>query len=394
MASIEKRDGKYVVRWLIYQNGKRGDRQRTFTMLRDANKFKAEIEADSAAGRQCEYSKVTLAAYLNDFFDTYSANLTGNTEHCNRHLMANHIIPRLGSIRVRDLTAMDIQKAYNDIMATPLRPAVSEIIKGVEIVVTPAKYYSAKSIVNIHGVLTKALKHACTVQRLIPFNPCDGVVLPKIQEYDAFVPTHEQMDALFVEMQKSRYYEAMLADALLGIRRAECLGLFWSDLNFTTHEILIQRSLIYDETNHTLALKEPKTKSSTRTLQMPPEFETVLKEMKRKRAKLELQNPEIFVRSPFVFVTERGLPIGPYNLSKEFKDVATAAGIPQMRLHDLRHTVTTYLLRAGLSPRAVQGVLGHKDAKFTLKRYAHILDEDKKEAASVIQNLYFKKESN
>jgi len=393
MASIEKRGGKYVVRWLIYQNGKRGDRQRTFDYFRDANKFKAEVEADSAAGRQCEYSKRTLAEYLHDYFDTFSANLTGNTEHCNRQYMENHIIPRLGNIRVRDLSAMDIQKAYNDIMSTPYRPAETKKINGIEITITPAKYYSAKTIVNIHGVLTKALKHASAVQRLIPFNPCDGVVLPKVEDFDAFVPTQEQMEKLMNTMRDSRYYEAILADALLGIRRGECLGLFWSDLNFVTHEILIQRALIYDEKTHQLTLKDPKSKSSRRTLQMPPEMETVLKELKKKRARIEIERADVFIRSPFVFVTEDGKPIRPTTLSKEFKEIATAAGVPQMRLHDLRHTVTTYLLRAGLSPRAVQGVLGHKDARFTMKRYAHILDEDKKQAASVIQSLYFKEES-
>lgn len=126
---------------------------------------------------------------------------------------------------------------------------------------------------------------------------------------------------------------------------------------------------------------------------MPPEMETVLKELKKKRARIEIERADVFTRSPFVFVTENGKPIRPTTLSKEFKEIAAAAGIPQMRLHDLRHTVTTYLLRAGLSPRAVQGVLGHKDARFTMKRYAHILDEDKKQAASVIQSLYFKEES-
>ena len=390
MASIEKRGGKYVVRWLIYLNGERGSRQRTFDMLRDANRFKAELEADSSAGRMCEYSKSTLAEYLRDFFDTFSANLTGNTEHCNRRYMENHIIPRIGNIRVRDLSAMDIQKAYNDIMSTPRRPAETKQIKGVEITVKPAQYYSAKTIVNIHGVLTKALKHACAIQRLIPFNPCDGVVLPKVEDYEAFVPSQEQMDKLMDVMRGSRFYEAILADALLGIRRGECLGLFWTDLNFVTHEIMIQRSLIYDESTHQLTLKDPKSKSSRRTLQMPPEMETVLKELKKKRVRIEIERADIFTRSPFVFVTEDGKPIRPTTLSKEFKEIATAAGIPQMRLHDLRHTVTTYLLRAGLSPRAVQGVLGHKDARFTMKRYAHILDDDKKQAASVIQSLYFK----
>jgi len=391
MASIEKRGGSYYVRWSTDENGKRKSHSKTFPMHRDAAAFKKQLEADSLTGRQCSYDTITLEKYLDEFFNTYSANLTGNTEHCNKRYMANHIVPRIGNVRLKDLTVMTIQQTYNDIMSTPRRPAEVEKIKGVDITVAPAQYYSAKTIVNIHGVLTKALKHACAIQRLIPFNPCDGVVLPKVEDYEGFVPSEAQMDKLMEVMRDSRYYEAILADALLGIRRGECLGLFWTDLNFTTHEILIQRALIYDEETHQLTLKDPKSKSSRRTLQMPPEMETVLKELKKKRARMEIERADIFTRSPFVFVTEDGKPIRPTTLSKEFKEIATAAGIPLMRLHDLRHTVTTYLLRAGLSPRAVQGVLGHKDARFTMKRYAHILDEDKKQAASVIQDLYFKK---
>lgn len=391
MASIEKRNGNYYVRWSTRDNGKRKAHCKMFPMHRDAAAFKKQLESDSLSGRQCSYDTITLAKYLDDFFKTYSANLTGNTEHCNKRYMANHIIPRIGNVRLKDLTVMTIQQTYNDIMSTPYRPAEVKKIKGVDIVVKPARFYSAKTIVNIHGVLTNALKHACAIQRLIPFNPCDGVVLPKIEDYEGFVPSETQMDKLMEMMRDSRFYEAILADALLGIRRGECLGLFWSDLDFTTHEILIQRALIYDEDTHQLTLKDPKSKSSRRTLQMPPEMETVLKELKKKRARMEIERADIFTRSPFVFVTEDGKPIRPTTLSKDFKEIAAAAGVPQMRLHDLRHTVTTYLLRAGLSPRAVQGVLGHKDARFTMKRYAHILDEDKKQAASVIQNLYFKK---
>ena len=241
----------------------------------------------------------------------------------------------------------------------------------------PRKILLLKTIANIHGVLTKALKHASSVQRLIPYNPCDGVVLPKHEDYDAFVQAQEQMERLMDAMRESRYFEAILADALLGIRRGECFGHLGSNLNFMTHEILIQRSLIYDEDTHLLTLRDPKSKSSRRTQQMPPEMETVLIELKKKHARIEIERADMFIRSPFVFVTEEGKPIRPTTLSKEFKEIAAAAGVPQMRLHDLRHTVTTYLLRAGLSPRTVQGVLGHKDARFNMKRYAHILDDDK-----------------
>jgi integrase len=62
-----------------------------------------------------------------------------------------------------------------------------------------------------------------------------------------------------------------------------------------------------------------------------------------------------------------------------------------MRLHDLRHTVVTYLIESGLSPKTVQEFVGHTDARFTLKQYAHVVNESKRKSSQVISDLYFGK---
>ena len=68
---------------------------------------------------------------------------------------------------------------------------------------------------------------------------------------------------------------------------------------------------------------------------------------------------------------------------------AKAVGLTGMRLHDLRHTVVTYMLDAGESPRTVQEFVGHADPGFMLRQYAHVLEKSKKQASdALMRNLF------
>jgi integrase len=83
--------------------------------------------------------------------------------------------------------------------------------------------------------------------------------------------------------------------------------------------------------------------------------------------------------------------VRPAKLTGCYKQAAAKAGFPKMRLHDLRHTVVTYLIESGLSPKTVQEFVGHMDARFTLKQYAHIANESKRKSSQIISDLYFGK---
>ncbi|MCX4389143.1 tyrosine-type recombinase/integrase [Micromonospora peucetia] len=72
-----------------------------------------------------------------------------------------------------------------------------------------------------------------------------------------------------------------------------------------------------------------------------------------------------------VFPSERGTPIEPTNLSRSFARLREAAGLPGVRLHDLRHTVVSLLMELGVPPHVVQAIARHADVKITLKVYAH-----------------------
>jgi integrase len=77
-----------------------------------------------------------------------------------------------------------------------------------------------------------------------------------------------------------------------------------------------------------------------------------------------------------------GRPIDPRNFLRYFKKVLKLAGLPDIRLHDARHTFATMMLELGESPKTVQTILGHSRVAITLDIYSHVSLELEKKAAA------------
>ncbi|WP_328849016.1 tyrosine-type recombinase/integrase [Micromonospora zamorensis] len=80
---------------------------------------------------------------------------------------------------------------------------------------------------------------------------------------------------------------------------------------------------------------------------------------------------EVWEDRDLVFPSERGTPMEPTNLSRSFARLRETAGLPGVRLHDLRHTVVSLLMELGVPPHVVQAIARQADVKITLKVYAH-----------------------
>jgi integrase len=87
-----------------------------------------------------------------------------------------------------------------------------------------------------------------------------------------------------------------------------------------------------------------------------------------------------------IFTTTRGEPINEeYLVKKHFKPLLREAGLPNIRLYDLRHTSATLALTVGVAPKVVSEQLGHASAAFTLDTYSHVLPDMQDEAASKME---------
>ena len=82
-----------------------------------------------------------------------------------------------------------------------------------------------------------------------------------------------------------------------------------------------------------------------------------------------------------VFTTPVGTPVDPRNDYREFKKLLGRAGLPSVRLHDLRHTAASLLVAQGVPPRVVMEILGHSQIALTMNTYSHVAPEVSREAA-------------
>jgi integrase len=89
-----------------------------------------------------------------------------------------------------------------------------------------------------------------------------------------------------------------------------------------------------------------------------------------------------------VFCDACGNPAQGSSLKDVLHDALAAAGLPRMRIHDLRHTAATHLLTRGVHPKIVQELLGHSTITLTLDTYSHVTPTLSREAAKEMESLF------
>ena len=385
MAWIEKRKNSYRVRYYVYENGERLQRSEAFPTAKAAKEFASKVEYQLDTG-QYSYSRGrTLEDVLLEWLEVYCVHLRPNSLADMESAVKIHIIPYIGKVPLENVTTGMIQKLYNNMMKREWKPAVYKEINGMKVEVSPAKTYSAKTVRNVHSALKQALDQAVRTN-LISKNPCDYVQLPKKQSIDYVIPTPEQLGTLLKALEKYDTYYAILTCAVLGCRRGEALGLQWQDIDFVNNTVSIKRAYIYNALTHKNEIGELKTNNSRRILPLPEMLKTELLKLKKKNEKICKM---IGIEIPYLNITPTGDMLTPNTCSHHFHMAAQEVGLQGMRLHDLRHTVVTYMLDAGENPRTVQEFVGHSDPGFMLRQYAHVLDKSKKEASdALMRNLF------
>lgn len=109
-----------------------------------------------------------------------------------------------------------------------------------------------------------------------------------------------------------------------------------------------------------------------------------------KQLETKLQMGEVWKEHDLVFCTSLGTPLNPNRALELFKRLLKKAGLPDMRLHELRHSIATILLSMGVHPKVVQELLGHNNISMTMDVYSHVLPGMQQEAISRLNNTLAK----
>ncbi|MGA5764013.1 site-specific integrase [Nonomuraea bangladeshensis] len=163
----------------------------------------------------------------------------------------------------------------------------------------------------------------------------------------------------------------------LGLRRGELLGLRWEDVDLDEGTLEVVQTL--QRVGGELRFVRPKTENSERTIPLPEICVDALEEHRRRQLAERSDAWPDWEDHGLVFPSRRGTPMEPDNLHRSWGAVRKAAGLGEMRLHDMRHTCVSLLLDLGVPPHIVREIVGHSDIEVTMTIYAHAsLDEKRK----------------
>lgn len=158
-----------------------------------------------------------------------------------------------------------------------------------------------------------------------------------------------------------------------GMRVGELTGLHWSEVNFEQATLTIKYNLY--RLNHEYRLTTPKTKSSARTITLPPQVIEMLREQKAWQEKRKAEVGDLWIERRAVFTGQYGEYLSKTHLNTEFKKLLKKHDFPDVHLHDLRHANASLLINMGVPVKVISEHLGHCDTRTTENIYAHIFNE-------------------
>jgi integrase len=320
-------------------------------------------------GTYCQPSKRTLAAYFEVWLADVKTRVTPRTHERYAEIIRKNIAPLLGNTLLKDLQPTAISQAWATLLESGHR-------KGGGL--------SAGTVKHCHRLLKSALKQAMLWggDWAIPRNPCDAVKPPKAKPKKMNTYGTEQVVDLIEAMRSSRMFCAVLLGVMCGLRRGEIAALRWGQVDLQNGSIQIVQSA---EQTRALGVryKEPKSGHGRKVALSP----MVIEELRahRLRQAEELLRLGIKVTDDsFVCAREDGLPLQPQTLTFEWKRLVAKTGLPRIRLHDLRHTHATAMLREGVHPKIASERLGHSKVGMTLDLYSHVLPGMQEDAVAKV----------
>jgi integrase len=175
--------------------------------------------------------------------------------------------------------------------------------------------------------------------------------------------------------------------ATSGLRIGEALGLKWSDIDFGSRTLMVRRSLQRQEDGG-LVFVQPKTRQSRRTVQLSSVAATALQEQRERQTFQRKTMATEWQENNLVFCTSLGTPLDRGRIHYNWAVALKKAELPRIRLHDLRHTAATLMLRQGVHPKVVQEMLGHSSISITLDIYSHVAPTMHRDAADRVDALF------
>jgi len=339
----------------------------------------------------------TVAQYLTRWLAGRKTIKAGTRRSYAGHIRL-YLIPYLGHLRIDRLRCGHMDAMYDAIdernerirkLRASRDPKKRDLVKG-QRVVGPATQH------RIHATLRKALNDAVRRDKLRDANPALLVELPPAKAPKPTVWTAERVSAWretgkipspvmvwtpqhtgafldHVHDAKDRLYALYHLITFTGLRRGEACGLHWDDVDLDNGTLIVRWQIV--QHGWATALDTPKTDDSEAPVSLDAETVTVLRAHRTRQRRERLAAGAAWTDTGLVFTTDTGGQLHPADVTDHFHHLASQAGLPPIRLHDLRHGTATMGLAAGVQMKVISRRLRHSSPTFTSKFYGDVLPE-------------------
>ena len=315
---------------------------------KDAEKILYARLTDLNRGTYVAPTTLTVAEHLRAYLgDCESRKLRKTTLAGYGASIKKHLIPALGGLRLTHLEPAHLRGLYRHMAGEGLAARTIELAHVV-----------------LHGALGQAL-----IDGKVTRNVADAVVPPRPRHNKipkTLLPGEEAVLLAYIRPRDKVMYRLGALAIYTGLRRSELLAEEWPDVDFDNACIAVTKGVTI--TDGVYDLEEPKTELSTRVVPLMEEALEILREMKAEAT------------GKLLFHNQSGGYLNPSTASKQFSRLAAEAGFPGITPKQLRHTFATNMLRAGVSIKYAQVLLGHSSIKTTGDIYAHVVDDDLRNA--------------
>ena len=360
--SLAIKNGKYYAVLNVYENGVRRKKWICSNLPEKGNKRKAE---HFLREKLAEYellegiirTDVTLSDYIRVWLGHVSRKVDAVTLQGYETLAKGHVLPYFDNnkIKLRDVDHIVLQKYIDEKSTRGRKDGTGGL--------------SPRSLRLHKNILHQTLDFA-VMNKLIPMNPCQFVILPKNERFEATFYSTDQLQKLFKAIEGERILPLIKITAFYGLRRSELLGLQKDSINFEARTMTIKHTVC--KVTEIVEKNKTKNASSFRTFPLTDEAIEIFKAAEAD----EQRNRKIFGdkyhENNYVFKWPDGRPYSPDYVSHRFRELLKKHNLPHIRFHELRHSCASILITMGFSLKDIQEWLGHSDIKMTANIYAHL----------------------
>jgi integrase len=326
------------------------------TMRRSGYETRSDARAALARVLECERAGVylddaqTVADYLVGWLDAKSRRLKPTTVARYRDYLRNDLLPAFGAVRLERLTHRHVDQFVRTQLAAARGP------------VTVRRCIATLSSALNDAIRQRRLTHNAARYTATPLprraeRPCWTV-----EEAAAFLRYCHQVDDPLTEL-----YELLICT---GMRKGEALGLHWADVDLEARLLFVRHTLVAVD-NSRLVFNPPKTTGSRDWIALSTRAVDALRRRARRHRAQALTGPGYHDQG-LVFCRPGGQPLRPEHVLRHFYGLAEAAGVPCIRVHDLRHLAATIMIASGVPLAMVSKTLRHSTLSTTVDIYGHL----------------------